>query len=156
MWRRVALVRTDVSDERIASITMMERISKLGATLTASSNWTTLRGNTFNVFRLLVTANVVPTSLILYTLMMEAIVSSGTSVLTRDTRHNLQEDSIHHIYRRENRKSKFISYFYFNIIYIYLSKHLKIYQSVSITQILYSTSYTEFNNVFRLNSHQQV
>jgi hypothetical protein len=37
------------------------------------------------VLRLLVTANVVPSSLIIVTLMMEAIRSSVTSVLTRAT-----------------------------------------------------------------------
>jgi hypothetical protein len=39
------------------------------------------------VRRLLVTANVVPNSLILVTLMMEAIRSSETSILTRATRN---------------------------------------------------------------------
>jgi hypothetical protein len=45
------------------------------------------------VLRLLVTANV-PSSPILVTLMMEAICSSKTSVLTRDTRRNSLEDGI--------------------------------------------------------------
>jgi hypothetical protein len=36
MWRRVALVRTDVSEERIASIIKVERISKPGTTLAIS------------------------------------------------------------------------------------------------------------------------
>jgi hypothetical protein len=43
---------------------------------------------------LLVTVNVVPISLILVTLMMEAIRSSETSVLKRGTLHHIQEDSI--------------------------------------------------------------
>jgi hypothetical protein len=46
------------------------------------------------VLRLLVTANVVPSSLILVTLMMEAIPSSETSVLPRGTRRNIPEDGI--------------------------------------------------------------
>jgi hypothetical protein len=64
MLRRVALVRTDVSE-----------------------------------------ANVVPNSPILVTLMMEALSSSETSVLTRATRRNIPEDAVLHSHRRENLKS---------------------------------------------------
>jgi hypothetical protein len=46
------------------------------------------------VFQLLVTANVVPSSLILFTLMMEAICSSETSVLTRAAPRYLPKDGI--------------------------------------------------------------
>jgi hypothetical protein len=47
-----------------------------------------------NVLQLLVTANIVPSQLILVTLMMVAILSSETSVLTRTTRLNIKEDGI--------------------------------------------------------------
>jgi hypothetical protein len=51
---------------------------------------------------LLVTANVVPSSPILVTLMMKALPSDETPVLTTATQHNIQEDGILHSHRLEN------------------------------------------------------
>jgi hypothetical protein len=58
-----------------------------------------------NVRRLLVTADVVPSSPILVTLMMEALRSSKTSLLTRAIQNNIPEDEILHSHPRKNLKS---------------------------------------------------
>jgi hypothetical protein len=84
MWRNVAqcgamwlLVRTVNSEERITYIIRVERISEPGSKLAV-----------------LVVAIVVRSSLIIFTLMMEAISSSETPVLARATRRNIPEDGI--------------------------------------------------------------
>jgi hypothetical protein len=70
MVHRVALVRTDIPEELSASIIKVTRIGELG-TLAVTSNRRTLEA-----CQLLVTANAVPSSPILVTLMMEALSSS--------------------------------------------------------------------------------
>jgi hypothetical protein len=109
----VLLVRTDVSEERIASITRVTRIGEVGTAFAVTSNRSKLRRITIvkhivllrSLLLLLVTANVVPTSPILVTLMMEEISSSETSLLTGSTRRNIPEYDILHSHRRENLQS---------------------------------------------------
>jgi hypothetical protein len=96
MLRRVALVRTDISEECSAFITMVTRICELGTLasceeILCSRHSHGRRVDTVflrSLRRLLVTANVVPSSPILVTLMMEALGSSETAVLTRTTQRN--------------------------------------------------------------------
>jgi hypothetical protein len=94
MLNRVAPVRTDVSEESIASIIMVTRIGELVTTLAVTI-----------VLRLRVTTNVVPRSQILVAVMMEAMRSSETSALTGVTRRNIPEDDILRSHHRGNLKS---------------------------------------------------
>jgi hypothetical protein len=82
MLRRMALVRTGVSEELITFIIRVTTIGELGTKLA-----------------------VVRSSAILFTLTMEALSSSETSVLTRSTRRNIPEDTSVHSYSCENLKS---------------------------------------------------
>jgi hypothetical protein len=91
----VAVVRADVSEERIASVIKVKRIIEL-RTLAVTSNRCTLM--------LLVTAKVL-SSPILFTLMMEAIRAFQTSVHKRAMRRHIPEDGMFHSHRLENFKS---------------------------------------------------
>jgi hypothetical protein len=104
--RLVALVRTDVSEEIIASIISVIRIGALVPMLAITSNRRALRRNTKietvklllflrSGFQLLVIVNVVLSSLILFTLMIVVILSSGACVPIRVTQGHIPEDDIH-------------------------------------------------------------
>jgi hypothetical protein len=80
LWCRVGLARTEVSEESVALIFRVERISKLG-TLAVTTD------------RLLINANV-PSSLITSRLKMKATRSSEKSILTNPTRATAQKTAI--------------------------------------------------------------
>jgi hypothetical protein len=101
MLCRVDLVRTDVSEERSASINRLTRIGELGTTLLTNNAVVILR----SLRQLLITAKVVSSSTILVTLMMNAIRSSEMSLITRATRCIIPKNGILHSHRRENLKS---------------------------------------------------
>jgi hypothetical protein len=82
MWRRVVLVRTEVSEERTASIVRMTRIGELGTKLGVTSNRSELQRTN-----------------------IKAICSSETSVLTIATQHHNSEDGILRSHDRKNLKS---------------------------------------------------
>jgi hypothetical protein len=92
MLRCVALIRTDVSEERFASIIRVKRI-ELGETVAVTSNWITLQES---MLQLLVTANIIPNLSILITLIMDVIHSSEMLVLTRVMRRKIADDGILH------------------------------------------------------------
>jgi hypothetical protein len=75
------VVKAEASEEGFVSISRVETISEL------------------------VTANFVPSQLILSTLIMEAIRSSETSALTKSARRHIKEDGILQSLRGVNLKS---------------------------------------------------
>jgi hypothetical protein len=95
--RRVALVRTDVSDELSASVIRV-KVSRNQQPKQATKKYSRRTS-------LLVTAKVVPSSPILVTQLMEAMHSSEMSALTRATQPNIPVDGILYSHRRENLQS---------------------------------------------------
>jgi hypothetical protein len=109
MLRRVDIERTDVSEGRIAYIVYITRIDALWTTLAVTGNDMYLSVVRF-VCCLLLTFFIAPN---LVTLMIDAIISTETSVLTTATRRNIPEDDILHSYRPETS----------NLLYTFLNKH---------------------------------
>jgi hypothetical protein len=89
MLRRVALVRTDVSEEPGASFIRVTKIGELGTTQAATSNRRMLRRNT--------------SQLVLF--LVHQFLRSVRRLLVAATRRNNPEDTILHSHRRENLKS---------------------------------------------------
>jgi hypothetical protein len=105
MLHHMALVRTDVSEEYSIFIITLTKIGDVGTMLAVTGNRRMLR----SVHWMLVAANIVSRLLLLVTLLMKAVCSSATLVLTRATLHNIQENGILHSNRHENLKCSSLS-----------------------------------------------
>jgi hypothetical protein len=101
MLRRVALVRTDVSEESSASLIRLTKIGELGTTLAVTSNRRTLR-------------RITEKGSVIKKCQIENAKRKGcdvvAAVLTRATRRNIPEDILHS-HHRENLKSQIFKNF---------------------------------------------
>jgi hypothetical protein len=121
MLRRVALVRTDVSEEISAYIIWVTRIGELGTMFPVTSNRRTLHRNINRNTIYLYTAclgNVVPSSPIIVILMMEALRSLKRRFLQEPQGVTLPEDAILHSHRRDNLK-----FYTFSCLFIYCNSN---------------------------------
>jgi hypothetical protein len=90
--------------------------------------------------RLLVTANVVPSSAIFFTYIMKALLSSETSVPTRVTRRNIPEDDIlGGSYLPSVAPSTPLGWQYACISNYTITHDLAPYQAISVTMFTYVT-----------------
>jgi hypothetical protein len=110
---RVALVRTDVSEEPSASFIRMARIGELGTTPAATSNGRMLWRNMSPWLR-------------------------RNQVLTRTAQRNIPEDTFLHSHRRENLKSYIVTFIVTtvnttstdSILFLFLSWYLNVAVSI--------------------------
>jgi hypothetical protein len=133
MLRRMALIRTDISEELIASIIRATIIGDLGATLAVSSYRSTHIVFLHSFLRVLGIVNFVPSSPILVTLMMVALRSSETSAVTRAALRNIPGDCI-----------------LISLLYFWVKLFLEIYFSIMLP---YPSRCTKWSLAFKLSHH---
>jgi hypothetical protein len=128
MWRCVVLVLTDVSEERIASIFRVEKSTSEepvwpgGCRLSHHSEITIYIGNEKSE------TECRPHGKPFFTLKMEAIRSSETSVNTRTTQYHIPEDDILHSHRFESLKS------YISIMFVSITKTSSIEKIIQVLE----------------------
>jgi hypothetical protein len=99
IWRRVGLVRADVSEENVASIFRVE-VTRTMKCYTVANGLLKSQAQSVSYRLTLFLSRVISS-----TLKMETTSSFETSVFTRPTRRQFTGDGLLHRYRRENLKS---------------------------------------------------